>query len=682
MALCLVLLAMPAWAGPFSQSERRRQREMFTGAVAGALPAGDCIYVNSVSGRNGSRGDSPDRALATLARALAVASAGDTIILNPGGSETVTATIAVNLARIKIICPVANPDAGFTITAAGTVDLITVSAAGVHLEGLKLVHTGTATTTAGVLTTAAADQLHIENCLFDDTAVTTTFTGYGVEITNDCDQVEIVNCRFKDNHRAVLFATETGKNLIDARIRGCEFWVGQATAFGILSAPAGSGTVRGLRISGCLFRELDGDGTTATDAWDGSDGTNAASGPISFSAAVDQWTISDCWAETALTSTFGNLNAINGGAVGEMFDVSTASGSEDSGTLNDGETNTLHGKLGTDTEFNDRSVFDLLAGDGPSTFPGAAAAANDVSLAEVVRYIQESQIGTIVNAGGTATIGGVWGDMANSPAVTRFANIQTEADKIGTIVNAGGTATIGGVFGDMANSPVVTRLANIQTEADKIGTIVNAGGSATIGGVWGDMANSPAVTRFANIQTEVDLIGSIDTATTDVLHGKLGTDTEMDDNSWWDYLIPVTANGVTDIDISTFNYTAGYVTLLTVTPAAGQNLIDCVIDLDWNLATDGWDTTSTVSDTLDILVQTKTDGTNYRFVTTGTQVTSTGAGTLAVTADGQRFSVGMVSNAATLIVKVKMSAEVADADIPYRVTYRGATPTITAVAAD
>ncbi len=35
------------------------------------------------------------------------AAAGDTIILNPGGSETVTATLAMSTANVKVVCPVA-----------------------------------------------------------------------------------------------------------------------------------------------------------------------------------------------------------------------------------------------------------------------------------------------------------------------------------------------------------------------------------------------------------------------------------------------------------------------------------------------------------------------------------------------------------------------------------------------
>jgi len=73
------------------------------------------------------------------------------------------------------------------------------------------------------------------------------------------------------------------------------------------------------------------------------------------------------------------------------------------------------------------SIYDALAGaNGLPSFPAAAAAANDVSIAEVIRYIQESQIGTLVNSGGTATLAGIIGDPANSDLVTRIAAIQAD----------------------------------------------------------------------------------------------------------------------------------------------------------------------------------------------------------------------------------------------------------------
>jgi len=75
-----------------------------------------------------------------------------------------------------------------------------------------------------------------------------------------------------------------------------------------------------------------------------------------------------------------------------------------------------------------RSIWAGLMGtaageNGITTYPAAAAAANDVSIAEVVRYIQATQIGTLTNSGGTATIGGILGDVANSTIAARLTTI-------------------------------------------------------------------------------------------------------------------------------------------------------------------------------------------------------------------------------------------------------------------
>jgi len=61
---------------------------------------------------------------------------------------------------------------------------------------------------------------------------------------------------------------------------------------------------------------------------------------------------------------------------------------------------------------------------GIATFPAAAAAANNVSLAEVIRYIQASQIGALANSGGTATLAGILGDLANESVLARFEEIE------------------------------------------------------------------------------------------------------------------------------------------------------------------------------------------------------------------------------------------------------------------
>lgn len=99
-----------------------------------------------------------------------------------------------------------------------------------------------------------------------------------------------------------------------------------------------------------------------------------------------------------------------------------------------------------------RYIEDALVGtNGVVTWPAAAAPGNGVSLAEAIRYVVETQVGTITNSGGTATLGGILGDVANVSLATRTA-----------VTNSGGTATLNALLGDFANSSLVTRLNLLQ----------------------------------------------------------------------------------------------------------------------------------------------------------------------------------------------------------------------------
>ena len=60
--------------------------------------------------------------------------------------------------------------------------------------------------------------------------------------------------------------------------------------------------------------------------------------------------------------------------------------------------------------------------------------------------------------------------VAGDSIIALAKQIIADTGVIGTIVNAGGTATLGALLGDFANSSLVTRLGNIQTEANKIET--------------------------------------------------------------------------------------------------------------------------------------------------------------------------------------------------------------------
>ena len=281
-------------------------------------------YVDSNSGSDTNNGRTPLFAFATITKALTVAVAGDRIIVAPGGSETVTATLAVAVARLEIICDTrGNSAAGFTVTGAGTLALMTVSAAAVRVEGLNFVHTGTTGSAAGILTTNAADKLTVKGCRFDDSAIVTTFTGIGVDVVNACDDVVIEGCRFLDQKWGVKFTVATGVVCARPKIIDCEFFVGKSASFGIASVLTGTGIVQGLVVARCRFIEATGAGAVATAAWDGTNGANAAVGPLKFEAAVDQFLVHDCVAYAVGNFSFANL-ANNAGA-GDFVNNATSS---------------------------------------------------------------------------------------------------------------------------------------------------------------------------------------------------------------------------------------------------------------------------------------------------------------------------------------------------------------------
>jgi len=144
---------------------------------------------------------------------------------------------------------------------------------------------------------------------------------------------------------------------------------------------------------------------------------------------------------------------------------------------------------------------------GLPTYPAAAPAGNDVSVAEVVRYIQETQLGTIANTGGTATLGGVLGDVLNVSVATRLINAQLDLDQLGTLVNTAGTAELGAMLGDFANVSLVTRLGVPAVSL-----------AADIDAIAIDLGNPSART---NLQTLESMLGNPDAANK-TIYGNIG----------------------------------------------------------------------------------------------------------------------------------------------------------------
>lgn len=123
----------------------------------------------------------------------------------------------------------------------------------------------------------------------------------------------------------------------------------------------------------------------------------------------------------------------------------------------------------------------------------------------------------------------------DSVAVTNpmvYGNRFDGADQATTVAaNVG--ALVGALIGPNTYAGSATSADNVSSQQeiiDRIGTLSNSGGTATLGGILGDFANDTLVARLN------DLGSNVDSATTDNLQGKIGTDTELADRSVYDIL--------------------------------------------------------------------------------------------------------------------------------------------------
>lgn len=156
------------------------------------------------------------------------------------------------------------------------------------------------------------------------------------------------------------------------------------------------------------------------------------------------------------------------------------------------------------------------------------------------------------------------------------------------------------------------------------------------------------------------------------------------------HLRPNVATGTADIDVSAADYTTvGGIAMLTITPG-NTPLSDVVIDLDLLKDTTGLLVVNS-TETVQLMVQTKIDGTNWRTVahwpsassTTGLAVPDAAQDLDALDdSPGHRFNIGMVGIDQEVRITITLSAETGgDAEVPYTVYYRGLEATVTAVAA-
>ena len=339
----------------------------------------DFYYVDSGNGNDGNDGRDPAFPLATIDAAInkCTASQGDIILVQPGHSETLTAAIELDVIGVQVI-GVGEGNLRPQITLAADDNGIEISAA----------------------------NCRVENIYFNER--TTTPTGNNGYIDVSAANAKILNCHF-DCGAEDLDSITLALNADSCEIGGNR-WV--TTADGPDSAIRIEAIIDLLHVHHNII-----DGGTVANGFDegsivsGSVHTNCIVEYNTFHALVSGFGLTFTAAATGVIQ----YNVFALGTLGSMLDPGSCMciqnfeqdavdesgilvpsvnpagtvGGGAHGAINDITTDGMHGKLGTDTEMSDRSIWDMLEGDGFNSWPAGAAYANDVSIAEVLAYIQD-----------------------------------------------------------------------------------------------------------------------------------------------------------------------------------------------------------------------------------------------------------------------------------------------------
>jgi hypothetical protein len=142
-----------------------------------------------------------------------------------------------------------------------------------------------------------------------------------------------------------------------------------------------------------------------------------------------------------------------------------------------------------------------------------------------------ASIGTMVNAGGVASIGGIFGDFANNTLVSRLTTIDGLFDVPTADLATNDTVNqvIGNKTDTIAGTSIVSLIQQVLVDTGFIGTIANTGGTATLGAVLGDLYNIDIATRLIDgIKKTIIVDGTTLTNNTQVAAGLLATATNGD----------------------------------------------------------------------------------------------------------------------------------------------------------
>lgn len=174
-------------AGPYAQVIR---------GFSGVSPFGTVWFVNSSTGNNGNEGKSAGSPLATLAYALSTkAAAGDTIVLAPGFSETLTTALAISLTGLTII-GIGRGTQKPKIVVNGAVDGLNITGANVLIENIHFPAPETDNATAMINVAAAGVTLRNISGIGSQTSK--NFVS-GITIASGADDLTIEGLRINNS---------------------------------------------------------------------------------------------------------------------------------------------------------------------------------------------------------------------------------------------------------------------------------------------------------------------------------------------------------------------------------------------------------------------------------------------------------------------------------------------------
>lgn len=385
--------------------------EIFWVNNSGVLPKG---------GRSGSDANNGDffNPLATLDAAIGLCTAGrnDIIMIMPGHAETVSTAsgITADVSGVSII-GLGHGALRPTFTFSATAATIVVSAANVTIENI-ITTVSIDNVVSPIVVTGANCYLKYEHK--DASSTVEAIRAILTEATADNLTIDLVFTGVTGGNAGVNAVRLVGGNNVRVNVdyygiastAVVEFLTTACTNVLVTGSVYNSGTTDGSK----LVIDTVGGSTWYADIIDSAAGARFTGGSASALASDDISTITAALYGGAGIATYPSAAvAGNGVSIAEVlrYVQENGVGAQGDAAVQTGGTASAQAYL--------KGVLDVLSGStGISTFPSGAAAANNVSIAEVLRYIQDQ----VINGTGTVldTNTSLYGVLAGASGIPTF----------------------------------------------------------------------------------------------------------------------------------------------------------------------------------------------------------------------------------------------------------------------